>query len=304
MSLQGSTLRIVRSGKRVPVGERLSAGSEFAVYRVGDAPFAIRWYPNLSDTSELAKLLTWLIDTGSPHPAFRWPADAVVSDERPGFGLVLPLQEPDMEPLGHLLSRAESPPFPVLISIGRQLVSAFDALHDSWLCYRDVRLGNVLVNLQKAEIALIGIEAIGPYLIDGYVGAASPLMAPEVIRGEAPVSWRTDRHSLAVLLFFLFMHGHPLNGRKADPDTGEDGEQELRAFGLEPVFVFDPRDDANRPVPGDPVLRWWPVYPRFFRDLFEQAFTAGLSDPAKRVTEEQWLSALAQLEDGLRLTLR
>jgi DNA-binding helix-hairpin-helix protein with protein kinase domain len=62
--------------------------------------------------------------------------------------------------------------------------------------------------------------------------------------------------------------------------------------------VFDPKDDSNRPVAGDQVLRWWPIYPRFVRALFERAFTAGLSDPSSgRVTEEQWLSALARLED-------
>ena len=296
MSRRGSTLRMVRSGRSVSVGEQVSADGEFAVYRVGGAPFTVRWYPGLPGTSELAKLLTWLVDTGSPHPAFSWPADAVVSDEIPGFGLVMPVQAPGLEPLGDLLSRAGGLPFPVLIAIGRQLVSAFDALHESWLCYRDVSLENVLVDPQKAEIALIGIDAIGPYLIDGSVGAASPFMAPEVVRGEAPVSWRTDRHSLAVLLFFLFMHGHPLRGRNAGTGGGEEGELALQAFGLEPVFVFDPRDDSNRPVPGDPVLGWWPRYPPFFRGLFRQAFTAGLADAAKRVTEEQWLSALERLE--------
>jgi hypothetical protein len=54
----------------------------------------------------------------------------------------------------------------------------------------------------------------------------------------------------------------------------------------------------DRPVPGDQALLWWPIYPRFVRTLFERAFTAGLSDPSSgRVTEEQWLSALARLED-------
>jgi DNA-binding helix-hairpin-helix protein with protein kinase domain len=123
-------------------------------------------------------------------------------------------------------------------------------------------------------------------------------MAPEVVRGEAPVSWRSDRHSLAVLLFFLFMRGHPLDGKDTDPGAGDESEVALRAFGLEPVFVFDPGDNSNRPVPGGQVLYWWPIYPRFIRALFERAFTTGLSDPAAgRVTEEQWLSALARLED-------
>ena len=38
-------------------------------------------------------------------------------------------------------------------------------------------------------------------------------MAPEVGRREADPSAMTDRFSLAVLLFYIFMLGHPLKGR-------------------------------------------------------------------------------------------
>ena len=216
----------------------------------------------------------------------------------PGFGLIMPLPEPGLESLGQLLSRAESPSFPVLISIARQLVSAFEGLHEAAMCYRDIGLGTILVDADQGAVALVDIDAIAPDHSERYFGSTSPFMAPEVVRGEAPVSWRSDRHSLAVLLFFLFMHGHPLDGSTTDPDAGDESEVALRAFGLEPVFVFDPDNDVNRPAPGDPVLLWWPVYPRFVRALFERAFTTGLSDPSSgRVTEEQWLCALARLED-------
>jgi hypothetical protein len=43
------------------------------------------------------------------------------------------------------------------------------------------------------------------------------------------------------------------------------------------------------------MLIWWPIYPRFFRDLFEQAFTAGLSPGLGRVTEGLWRRALDRL---------
>jgi DNA-binding helix-hairpin-helix protein with protein kinase domain len=300
MSLQGRTLRMVRAGTPVSVGERVSDSDAFTVYlaSAGDAPLAVSWYPDLPGTRALAKLLTWLVDIESPHPAFTWPIDTVMSEEMPGFGLIKPLPEPGLESLGHVLSRAESPSFPALISIGRQLVSAFDGLHEAGMCYRDISLATILVDADRAQIALVDIDAIAPDHSERYIGSTSPFMAPEVVRGEAPVSWRSDRHSLAVLLFFLFMHGHPLDGKDTDPRAGDESEVTLRAFGLEPVFVFDPGDDSNRPMPGDQVLFWWPIYPRFIRASFERAFTTGLADPAAgRVTEEQWLSALARLED-------
>ncbi len=291
---------MVQAGLPVSVGERVSEGDAFTVYRAsaGDARLAVSWYPDLPGTRSLAKLLTWLVDIGSPHPAFTWPIDTVKSEEMPGFGLIMPLPAPGLESLGQLLSRAESPSFPVLISIARQLVSAFEGLHEAAMCYRDIGLGTILVDADQGAVALVDIDAIAPDHSERYFGSTSPFMAPEVVRGEAPVSWRSDRHSLAVLLFFLFMHGHPLDGSTTDPDAGDESEVALRAFGLEPVFVFDPENDVNRPAPGEQVLLWWPVYPRFVRALFERAFTTGLSDPSSgRVTEEQWLCALARLED-------
>lgn len=59
------------------------------------------------------------------------------------------------------------------------------------------------------------------------------------------------------------------------------------------MFVFDPRNDTNRPPPGDPMRTWWPLYPRFFRGVFEEAFTTGTS----RVTEGVWRRALLRLGD-------
>jgi hypothetical protein len=54
-----------------------------------------------------------------------------------------------------------------------------------------------------------------------------------------------------------------------------------KLYGAEPVFIFDPNDHSNEPVPGlhDNALAFWPIYPQFLRDLFIQSFTAGIRDP-------------------------
>jgi hypothetical protein len=71
-----------------------------------------------------------------------------------------------------------------------------------------------------------------------------------------------------VLLFYLLMHGHPLSGVRTDASCSwergartSETELLLRNFGIEPVFIFDPEDPSNRPVPGDRALTWWPIYP-------------------------------------------
>jgi hypothetical protein len=65
------------------------------------------------------------------------------------------------------------------------------------------------------------------------------------------------------------------------------------------VFVFDPADDSNRPVPGyhDTVLATWDAAPGSLRTLFIRAFTDGLRQPGRRVRETQWRDALSAVRD-------
>jgi hypothetical protein len=72
-------------------------------------------------------------------------------------------------------------------------------------------------------------------------------------------------------------------------------------FGRSPIFVFDPNDSSNAPVPGlhDAVITNWPLHPAFVQKLFVQTFTGGLAEPRTRVRESVWRSALARLADSV-----
>ena len=90
-----------------------------------------------------------------------------------------------------------------------------------------------------------------------FVKGTLRFMAPEIARGEALPSTVTDLHSLAVFLFYLFVHGHPLEGSRPDSShTWQSGghisesELALRDLGVDPVFVFDPTDKASACAPG------------------------------------------------------
>ena len=59
---------------------------------------------------------------------------------------------------------------------------------------------------------------------------------------------------------------------------------------------------ATAPVAGlhDNALAFWPIYPRFLRDLFTRAFTEGLRDPQHgRVRESEWRAAMVRLRDAI-----
>ena len=73
-------------------------------------------------------------------------------------------------------------------------------------------------------------------------------MAPEIVRGEAVPSIIADRHALAVVLFYLLLRHHPLFGARehALHDLTPDSLRTL--LGEQPLFIFDPDDQSNRPV--------------------------------------------------------
>ena len=305
----GQVLRMDRAGAAVTVEKRIGEGGQGVVHvaRLNGAPFAVKWFRPGPGREEMRKSITALIQRGRPpHPAFVWPIDLVGSDRLPGFGYVMPLLERRFVSLAQLLNQEMQPSFRVITTIGRELVDAFAALHSAGLCYRDISFGNLRVDPAACEAAIIDVDNVG---VDGgpvQVKGTGPFMAPEILRDEALPSTVTDLHSLAVLLFYLLMHGHPLLGLRADASYNWDpghqrSETELlvRNLGIEPLFIFDLDDPSNRPLPGDGVVNWWAIYPQQCRRVFTQAFTAGLHDASLngRVTEGTWRRALLSLHD-------
>ena len=65
-------------------------------------------------------------------------------------------------------------------------------------------------------------------------------MAPEIVRGEAKPTTESDLFSLAVLLFYMLMMHHPLEGKKESDIKAFDLPAMNKIYGLEPVFIFDP----------------------------------------------------------------
>jgi len=305
----GSTLRMERAGTLLTVERRLGEGGQGVVDRVlmNGAPFAVKWYRPGPRTSEQRQAIGVLVEWGRPpHPAFVWPIDLVSCEATAGFGYVMPLLESRFSSFAQLLSEPVQPPFRVITTIARELVDAFAALHSSGLCYRDISFGNLAVDSTSAEVAILDNDNVGTDNAKVFIRGTVRFMAPEIVREEALPSTATDLHSLAVFLFYLFVHGHPLEGARVETTydweaSTHPSESELSVlhFGTDPLFVFDPDNTSNRPLPGDPMLVWWSLYPRFFREIFVQAFTTGLHDASLhgRVTEGVWRRNILRLHD-------
>jgi DNA-binding helix-hairpin-helix protein with protein kinase domain len=304
----GSVIRLLPSGRRGVVARFIGEGSQGSVFEAtvdnDPEPCAVKWYFPHTATRAQRDAIADLVERGAPSRRFLWPLEVVEASGEGGFGYLMPLRPPRHVGLSELLTGKTDAPFSVVLKLCIDLADSFLALHSQGLCYRDISFGNVFFDPETGAPLICDNDNVG---IDGE--SPSPVlgtrrfMAPEIVRGEAGPSRRTDLYSLSVLLFYVLMVGHPLVGRRELHFDCWDDKAENELFGRSPLFVFDPTDDSNGPLPDlhGAVLTNWGLYPGPLRGLFTKAFTTGLRDPVNgRVQESVWRRALAQTRDSVR----
>ena len=283
----------------------LGGGGQGEVYRaeLGGKVVALKWYFPASATPEQLAALETLVRIGPPNEKFLWPMELASAKGVPGFGYVMPLRESRYKGIVDLMKRRIEPSFRALTTAGLDLSHSYLQLHAEGLCYRDISFGNVFFDPDTGDVLICDNDNVAvDGKAEGGILGTPRFMAPEVVRGDALPSTQTDLFSLAVLLFYMFMVHHPLEGRRELEIHCLDLPAMTKLYGTDPLFIFDPDDDSNRPVPGyqDNVLAFWPLYPQFLRDLFTEAFTEGIRDPQNdRVRESEWRAAMVRLRDSI-----
>jgi DNA-binding helix-hairpin-helix protein with protein kinase domain len=283
----------------------IGGGGQGEVYRasLGGKPVALKWYFPASATEEQRKALASLIRMGAPSNRFLWPLELTSAAGVPGFGYVMALREARYKGIVDMMKRRVEPSFRALSTAGFELSHHYQLLHSRGLCYRDISFGNAFFDPGTGEVLICDNDNVAVDSGDrsGVLGTPR-FMAPEVVRGDDLPSTQTDLFSLAVLLFYMFMMHHPLEGKKELAIKCLDLPAMTKLYGTEPVFIFDPADRSNEPDPTyhRNALDFWPIYPRFLRDLFTRAFTGGITDPQHgRVRESEWRSAMVRLRDSI-----
>ncbi|PIU92828.1 MAG: serine/threonine protein kinase [Armatimonadetes bacterium CG_4_10_14_3_um_filter_66_18] len=305
MSLSPRQVLQTETGRQCSVERLLGGGGQGEVHQaqVDGQPFALKWYFPQQATPEQRGLLEDLVWRGAPTPKFLWPLELVADPQQRTFGYLMPLREPRFKGIVDMMKRRAEPSFRALCTAGYELADSYLQLHAKGLCYRDISFGNVFLDPDTGEVRICDNDnvAVTGTAAGGVLGTPR-FMAPEIVRGEAQPSTETDLFSLAVLLFYVFALHHPLEGRRESEIHCFDLPAMNRLYGSDPLFIFDPDDDSNRPVLGyhDNAIIYWGVYPQFLRDLFTCAFTKGLRDPQNgRVRESEWRKAFVQLRDTL-----
>jgi eukaryotic-like serine/threonine-protein kinase len=299
------TVQTETTGLSCTVGHFLGGGGQGEVYRadLGGQAVALKWYFPASATREQRSILETLIEKGSPDEKFLWPLELASAQGVPGFGYVMPLRESRYKGIVGLMKRRIEPTFRALTTAGLDLSHSYLQLHAKGLCYRDISFGNIFLDPDTGEILICDNDnvTVDGKDIGGVLGTPR-FMAPEVVRGDVPPSTQTDLFSLAILIFYMFMMHHPLEGQKELEIKCFDLPAMTKLYGTKPVFIFDPDDDSNRPVRThhDNALEFWPIYPQFLRNLFTKAFTDGIRDPQNgRVRESEWRAAMVRLRDSI-----
>src|SRR5947209_12827746 len=213
----GQKVRTETSGMSCEVLKFLGGGGQGEVYaaRVGDKQVALKWYYTASATKEQRVALEMLCARGAPSPKFLWPVELASAQDVADYGYIMSLREARYKSIVDMMKRRVEPRFRALATVGLELSHSFLQLHARGLCYRDISFGNAFFEPESGQVLICDNDNV---TVDaqakGGVYGTPRFMAPEIVRGDAVPSSQTDLFSLSVLLFYMLMMHHPLEGKR------------------------------------------------------------------------------------------
>ena len=199
------------------------------------------------------------------------------------------------------------------------LARAVRRMHMAGLSHSDLGYNNCLIDPCTGQACLIDIDGlVVPGKHPPTVIGTPDFIAPEVVMtAHLPTSdptrklpsRTTDLHALAVLIYMYLLYRHPLRGDKVHDQNDSQRDEELM-MGAGALFVEHPTDRTNRIKMSNakPSEMPWKDSDRipyritgpYLAELFERAFVAGLHDPSKRPTADEWETALVKTVDLLQ----
>ena len=308
-------------GGRAKVLKVIGSGGQGIVYLVefNSQKWALKWYDvdKIKRPKEFRQNIKNNIQDGAPSNKFLWPKYLTKENDQGTFGYIMELKPESFDSFVDILNtyklvidpltgRATKQPVRftslyAMVTAVINIANAFRQLHRVGKSYQDLNDGGFFINVNTGAVLVCDCDNIAPDGSNFGIGGKPGYMAPEVVRGIAKPDVQTDKYSLAVVLFKLLFRGDPMEGEKVVKDVCLTESSELKHYGQDAVFVYDPDNASNRPVRGihDNVIKFWRIYPKYIRDAFIQSFTQGISEPNKRIIENEWQKLFIRLRSEI-----
>lgn len=296
-------------------GALFGQGGQGTVYKVRNQKtgkyYALKRYLKPMSNDFIENLRANIIK-GAPNDSFIWPLGLTepLGSNKNTYGYIMDIYDPRFSSFtklikGEVTFKSKEIQIATLID----LVDAFEALHAEGYSYQDLNDGGVRFDCQNGQVLVCDNDNVSPYGVNLGILGKFKWMAPEVAIKMFMPDKHSDRFSLAVLMFYLICHAHPLDGKKRL--SGQlTASIQSKLYGTEPVFIFHPTDDSNRPDPQKDAnaLIAWAALPDFIKDLFIKTFTSGMPYIGKRkedltmerqgrASEKEWREALHRWMD-------
>jgi serine/threonine protein kinase len=307
---RGETI-LLKNGKGATVISEFGSGGQGTVYKVeyDGSEYALKWYHIgvLKDPEAFYKNLENNISIGSPDKSFLWPL-AITEKFNGSFGYLMNIRPSGYDELTNYFVGTKQKvqvhfkSFFAMFTAAINIAHAFRELHNKGYSYQDINNGNFFINSADGDVLICDNDNVSPYGSNFGIMGKQRWMAPEIVIGKIPGSL-SDRFSLAVVLFRLLFINHPLEGRYSTPPCMTK-EMERKYYGTDPIFILDPSDDRNRPIPGtDKNLKlFWNIYPQYLRDAFIREFSQDVMlsrKDSRRMLEAEWLDIFFRLRAEL-----
>ena len=307
---------IVKSdiGMPIKIVKFLAAGGQGEVYVVEYAgkKKALKWYTDAGETPQkFYENLKKNVNKQSPGDVFLWP-EAITEEPKnfdnisgkDSFGYVMDLSPEGYIEMSEIIAKNIKMSFNAIVDASLKIISAFRTLHLSGYSYQDLNDNNFFINPQTGDLKIGDNDNVSPNGENTGILGKPRYMAPEIVVGEGAVfpDLHTDEHSLAVILFLLMFHKHPLEGKKwLCPCLNKQNEYVL--YGKEPVFIMDKTDESNKAdsYVDNGFIALWECMPQYMKDAYCSAFSkeALHNVPGKRVRETAWQKLYTRLRNGI-----
>ena len=317
-------------GQRYTVIGFLGSGGQGEAYRVrGDnGEFAVKYYYQTVASSPFAdafrKNIARNVENGVPKrlssgdtaTQFIWPMK-MIRAEQGSFGYLMRLFPEGYLPIGKVFMQSRLDPdtgrrIPVrwkswftCVTAALNIVQAFDILYYAGLSYQDLNEGGFAVDMSSGNVLICDCDNVAPDGVNLGIRGVLNYMAPEVICHKSLPNRHTDEYSLAILLFRLFLHGHPMEGEESrrlhNSEKISRYEADEIIYGRNPKYCLDFRKKDNLPNPlhNRDVYKLSTMFPKVLMDAFEQVFTDGVRNPDRRLNATEWRKVLLEVRDHL-----